>query len=378
MIMGGIYIHIPFCHSKCYYCDFFSRPCRHTDRVTYQNYTTALIAEWALRRNELSEPVSTIYIGGGTPSSMPVEFLEQLAEALPTDNVTEFTVEANPEDITPQWASAIKRAGVNRVSMGAQSIIASELKAVGRRHTPAQTVEAFNLLRRAGIDNISLDLIYGLPLQTPDSWQQSLDSVLELRPEHLSAYSLTYEEGTRLNAMRLAGKVTPAPDETVELMYSMLCSATSGAGYTHYEISNFALPGKHARHNSSYWDFTPYVGLGVAAHSFDGARTRRANPADINAYIDSINHNKLFCTVETESVQDLYNDYIITHLRTLHGLDPEDIHRRFGTVFAERFKAACAPHILAGRIEESHGRRRISPQSWLISDAVLRDIIVCE
>lgn len=374
--MAGIYIHIPFCHSKCYYCDFYSRPCRADSAAAYRDYINALAAEWSLRSNELSEPVKTIYIGGGTPSVIPPELYRPLVDALPTDRIAEFTIEANPEDVSPQWVEAATALGINRVSMGAQSMVDSELRAVGRRHTSADTLAAVGALRRSGIANISLDLIYGLPGQTPDSWKFSLDTLLSLRPEHLSAYSLTYEEGTRLNAMRLAGKVVPATDADTEAMYELLCRRTAEAGYIHYEISNFALDGMHARHNSSYWDFTPYVGLGVAAHSFDGNRTRRANRADIKAYIETIGRHRPFCHEEAESNRELYNDYVITHLRTLHGIDPEDIARRFGPDYARRFAADAAPHIAASRIEQSHGRWRIAQQSWLVSDAVLRDIIV--
>lgn len=374
--MASIYIHIPFCHSKCYYCDFYSRPCHHDGTAVYANYIGALAAEWISRRDEINEPVHTIYIGGGTPSIVAPELFRPLLDVLPVKGIEEFTIEANPEDVTPQWAEAIRRLGINRVSMGAQSMIDSELKAVGRRHTAADTMKAYDILRRCGFENISLDLIYGLPGQTMETWLQSLDTLLELQPEHLSAYSLTYEEGTRLNAMRLAGKVIPASDSVTEEMYQLLCAKTASAGYSHYEISNFALPGKHARHNSSYWNFTPYLGLGVAAHSFDGIGTRRVNPPDIAAYISVMQAGEIFFTAEEETATDLYNDYIITHLRTLHGIDPSALEMRFGADMLRRFNNDIAPHAAAGRIERNQGRWRITPTAWLVSDAILRDIII--
>lgn len=374
--MAGIYIHIPFCHSKCYYCDFYSRPCRPDGTAAHADYIGALAAEWNSRSNELTEPVHTIYIGGGTPSIVAPELFRPLLDVLPVEGVEEFTIEANPEDVTPQWAEAIRRLGINRVSMGAQSMIDSELKAVGRRHTAADTLKAYKILRRSGFENISLDLIYGLPGQTVETWRQSLDTLLELRPEHLSAYSLTYEEGTRLNAMRLAGKVAPASDSMTEEMYHLLCARTASAGYSHYEISNFALPGKHAWHNSSYWDFTPYLGLGVAAHSFDGIGIRRVNPPDIAAYISTVRAGEIFFTTEKETPTDLYNDYVITHLRTLHGIDLTALEMRFGADLARRFNNDIAPHAVVGLIELNQGRWRIAPAAWLVSDAILRDLII--
>ncbi|MCM1022090.1 MAG: radical SAM family heme chaperone HemW [Muribaculum sp.] len=373
--MAGIYIHIPFCHSKCYYCDFYSRPCKATD-ADFRSYLNALAAEWTMRQHELTQPVSTIYIGGGTPSIVSPAILAELTDKLPTAAVEEFTIEANPEDVTPQWVAGIRELGINRVSMGAQSMNDSELKAVGRRHDAAGTERAYATLRDGGIENISLDLIYGLPGQTLKTWEFSVGKLLDMHPEHLSAYSLTYEEGTRLNAMRLAGKVNPADDEITEAMYKLLCEQTSAAGYEHYEISNFALAGKHARHNSSYWDFTPYVGLGVSAHSFDGNRTRRSNPADIAGYIASMQSSRPFCVEEEESRAELYNDYVITHLRTLHGIDLADVTNKLGSSFAEQLLSDCRRHVATGTIELKNDCLRIPQHYWLISDAILRDLIL--
>ena len=374
--MAGIYIHIPFCHSKCYYCDFYSRPCKNGAETLAGQYIKALACEWQMRRNEISQPITTLYIGGGTPSAIPPELYAYILQFLPLENVTEFTVEANPEDVTPRWAATIKSLGVNRISMGVQSMIHTELESVGRRHTPADAVNAYLTLRSAGFDNISLDLIYGLPKQTPESWEYSLNKLLSLRPEHLSAYSLTYEEGTRLNAMRLAGKIAPTTDDTVVAMYQKLCKLTEDAGYRHYEISNFALPDMYARHNSSYWDFSPYIGLGVAAHSFDGKNMRRSNPADIQLYIKAMESGQSFALTEQESVYDIYNDYVITGLRTHSGISNEKMQLRFGPEMVQRLVNDMQKHIAAGNIEKSHGRWRIAPDSWLISDAILRDIII--
>ena len=291
--MAGVYVHIPFCASRCSYCDFFS-----TLKLpqTGEAYVEAVVAEARLRCAELrGEAVRTLYMGGGTPSQLPLPLLERLlaglGEVIDLGSVEEFTVEANPDDVTPQWSAAVKALGVNRVSMGVQSFEDPILRAIGRRHTARQAVEAVNALRQAGIDNISIDLIYGLPGQTVASWARSVEEAIALEPQHISAYGLTYEEGTRLWRQRESGEVVEVPEEQCLEMYRTLVEMLAAAGYEHYEISNFALPGYHSRHNSSYWDETPYLGLGSAAHSYDGA-VRRYNPADLQEYIATIASGK--------------------------------------------------------------------------------------
>lgn len=236
-------------------------------------FVDAAIGEWGERSAGLSEPVDTLYFGGGTPSSLPAELLRRLLEALPTENLREATIEANPEDVTDDWVRFISgETPFRRVSMGVQSFCDDELVTVGRRHSAARAAEAIDCLRRGGIDNLSCDLIYGLPGQTAGSWRRSLERLISFRPEHISAYLLSYEPGTRLDAMRRKGTVTEADDDMAEAMYEALCDMTRMAGYVHYEISNFALPGCEAVHNSAYWDNSPYIGLGPGAHSFDGFR----------------------------------------------------------------------------------------------------------
>lgn len=260
--MAGIYIHIPFCHSKCAYCDFFSRPINRD----IDGYIETLHKEYERRKYELAEPVTTVYLGGGTPSSVGVGNLEKLIKWLPLDNVTEFTIEVNPEDIDPPTARFLAESPVNRVSMGVQSLDDEELRFIGRRHSASQALDAYRTLRENGIDNISLDLIFGLPGQSVGSWEKTLERTLALAPDHLSGYSLMLEEGTRLRAMRDSGKFKEADDETIERMYMLLCEKTAKAGFSHYEISNFARESRQSLHNSSYWNLTPYLGLGTGAH----------------------------------------------------------------------------------------------------------------
>lgn len=345
--MAGLYVHIPFCRSKCAYCDFYSGPLRSFDEA---KYAEALLLELSARRREVDE-FHTAYIGGGTPSSLhPEVFAPFLALA---DG--ERTVEVNPEDITDDYARGLRDVGVNRVSMGVQSLVDGELAAIGRRHDAARAVRAFEILRKAGFDNISLDLMYGLPGQTLESWEKSLHGVLALGPEHLSAYILSYEPGTLLHTRLVAGKIREADDALIGQMYAALCDAASDAGFSHYEISNFARPGFEAQHNSAYWTMTPYLGLGPGAHSFDGS-VRRANVASLRDY--------MMCPtgafeVEEETENERHNDVVMTALRTSRGLDA-------GVLSAAELK--IAEKVLERTAE---GRLRIGEKDWLRSNSIM-------
>ena len=365
--MAGLYIHIPFCHSKCAYCDFFSTP-RATDTVAYID---AVINEWHHRRDNLDEPVETIYIGGGTPSILPVKALDRLIAELP-ENVTEFTVEANPEDVTEDWCHYIASTPVNRVSMGIQSFNDDELRIVGRRHTSADALKAIDRLRSAGITELSCDLIYGLPEQSLESWQQSLDRLIELKPPHLSCYLLSYEEGTRLWAMRETGKIEEASEELAIEMYNHLIDKTRRADYVHYEISNFALPGHYARHNSSYWLDKPYIGLGVSAHSFDG-HNRCFNPPSIKAYISQRGIGTAI--IEEENPDERLNDYIITSLRTARGLHLDETAERFGKSALDHIMTTSRPHIKNGDMTLHNNILAIPESQWLVSDRIMTDLM---
>lgn len=359
--MSGIYIHIPFCHSKCSYCDFFSSPHAHD----VDGYISAVAREYELRRNEIdAEPPLTIYIGGGTPSILSPDRLKRLLSIFDLSQSQEITIEVNPEDVTDDYAKSLSRLPVNRVSMGVQSLIDNELAAVGRRHTADEAKRAVGMLRRYGIANLSLDLIFGLPGQTLYSWQQSLEGILSLRPDHLSAYSLMYEPGTRLWAQLQAGKIEETPQELAEDMYRLLCRMTADAGMEHYEISNFALPGHRSLHNSSYWNLTPYLGLGTAAHSFDG-KVRRSNPTDIRRYISSATP---ICQEETLTTGERINEYLLIRLRTAEGISLSDFACRFGT---EELQSLLTKARNQPALTITPERIYIPEQSWLISDSIL-------
>lgn len=318
--MAGIYVHIPFCQSRCIYCGFYSS----THVELRQRYIDAVCREWQLRRQEQTEP-STIYIGGGTPSQLTAEQLFQLFDTLPSAT-DEVTLEVNPDDVTIEFIKALSPLPVTRISMGAQTFDDRRLRFLHRRHTAGQVSQAIGMLRNAGYHNISVDLMYGFPNEALDDWQHDIDKALALNVEHLSAYCLMVEENTALFELMNKEQIKAIDEELERQMYYTLIDRLTAAGYEHYEISNFAKKTapweKSCRglHNSSYWHDIPYVGLGAAAHSYDGKR-RSWNVADINEYILCIESGKLPSTHETLDADTHYNDRIATALRTIDGLD---------------------------------------------------------
>ena len=375
--MAGVYVHIPFCASRCSYCDFFST--LRLDEMGH-DYVEALIAEARLRKAELNgKPVKTLYMGGGTPSQLPLPLLARLIDGLKAtldlNAVQEFTLEANPDDVTPEWCAAVRALGVNRVSMGVQSFQDAVLRLVGRRHTARQAIDAVASLRHAGIDNISIDLIYGLPGQTLETWAESVRQAVDLRPQHISAYGLTYEPGTRLWQQRECGEVVEASEDQYLDMYRILVGLLQVAGYEHYEISNFALPGYRSRHNSSYWNETPYLGLGAAAHSYDGTM-RRSNPADLCGYIRRITSGQPACQVEDLAWWERYDERVMLGLRTADGVDAHRLRSDFGDKAWAHFVSEARRHIDAGNmICTDDGRYILTSEGIVLSDSVMRDLM---
>ena len=318
--MNSIYLHIPFCLSRCIYCDFYSTTLGQKFMLSYAQ---ALEREMHLRKNYI-EPsrVHSVYIGGGTPSLLPTDIMKELFAAIKRNFTlipdAEVTIEANPDDVTPIWLKGLTDTPINRISIGAQTFNDNLLKFLGRRHNAQQTIDAVKTCKEAGISNISLDLIYGLPGQTMEDWHNDVKNALSLGITHLSAYVLSYEEGTRLDTMLKRRLIEDTDEELSRQMYNHLLTATEEAGFLHYEISNFALPGYHSRHNSGYWQGVAYLGLGAGAHSYNGFRSRRANLPDIKAYIsatEDVPHE-----VEELGAEELYNEFIMTRLRTCRGI----------------------------------------------------------
>lgn len=301
-----IYIHVPFCHRKCTYCAFYSKPVHGVDG--FGQYVDALLEEMEQRKGEQAHPIRTVYFGGGTPSILPIGELGRIVDGLrrcfDLSQLEEATLEANPEDLTPEYLTSLRDLGLfNRLSIGVQSLVDEMLRLIGRRHTAQQAFEAVENARRAGFDNISIDFIYGLP--------SNLDfpNVLEFLRivSHVSAYALTVEEGTALARQVEQGRVALPGDDEVVRQYHAVCKQLQNAGFHQYEVSNFARPGCESKHNSRYWDRTPYLGLGPGAHSFDG-RCRRWNKPD--------------GTFEEETLTeaDAYNEMVMTTLRTTRGI----------------------------------------------------------
>lgn len=353
--MAGLYIHVPFCVTKCSYCAFYSVP--RTELV--DAYIDRLATEYTARRHEIAEPFETVYLGGGTPSILDAGQFERLCRLFADEHPVEFTIEVNPDDVTVAKAHHWRRLGVNRVSMGVQSLDDELLKIVGRRHTADDALRAFEVLRNAGFDNISVDAIMGLPGQSLASWADTLKGLITLNPQHLSSYILEYEKGSRLYAALMAGKLQATNEDLVADMYAMLCELAAAAGMEHYEISNFASPGYHSRHNSAYWNDTPYLGLGPAAHSFDG-KIRRYNPSSIKKWLDGEQ-----AIVDVESEVDRLNDRLMTALRTARGFD----YTSLTTPRLSEFKHAMRK-VPADLVIDDGKTLRITEPGWLLADAI--------
>lgn len=372
--MAGLYIHIPFCRQKCSYCDFFS-----IVSDTYADkYIDALINESILRKIELNdEPINTIYIGGGTPSLLTSSQLKRLIEGIngniSFENVVEFTIEANPDDVTEDFANAISMLHINRVSMGVQSFIDSELQAVNRRHKALQVFKAYEILRNNNVNNISLDLIFGLPGQTLSSLKESLDKMIELRPEHISVYGLMYEKGTLLYKLRETGKIKECSDETYSQMEDLVEKILSENGYIHYEISNYALDGKHSLHNSSYWNDTPYLGLGVSAHSYDG-KIRRYNSNNLIKYINTLEKKKTFYESEEESLFERYDSYVMTRLRTIWGISLTELKAKFGEQLYLHFIHQIGQFLDSKEMRIENNVVVITKKGIIRSDTIFREL----
>jgi len=372
--MAGLYIHIPFCRSKCAYCDFFST----SGAAPWNEYVKAVLAEWNLRKHEIDECFTTLYIGGGTPSLLPRNAMAELmqglsAAGLDIGGMKEVTLEANPEDIDADSIRFYRSVGINRLSIGIQSFDDAELQRISRLHDAGSAIRALRILSASGM-NYNADLIYGLPGQDESAWMRNLTRLLSFRPPHFSAYLLSYEPGTKLYARLQRGLVSEASEELAVAMYEALCAHASSCGYEHYEVSNFSLPGRKAVHNSSYWNYTPYLGLGVAAHSFDG-KFRKANPLNINKYMREVMAGHVVYAVDDENDRNRFNDYIITSLRTSDGFSRSFAMNRFGKDLVRLFDGNIS-RLSAGMLVGDESSLRIPEKSWLTSDAVLREVIV--
>lgn len=373
--MAGIYIHIPFCKSRCIYCGFYST----TLLDLRKKYINAVCREMELRKNYIREPFSTIYLGGGTPSLLDEAELTKLFlyinNVYDVDRNAEITMECNPDDITPEFTNMLSRLPINRVSMGAQTFADSRLRLLHRRHNSDEVKHAVKLLREAGIKNISIDLMFGFPDESLSQWKEDISAALALNIEHISAYSLMYEEDTPLWKMLNTGKVKEIDEELSLTMFKELVCQLTDAGYEHYEISNFARPGYRSRHNSSYWHQVPYIGLGAAAHSFD-LNSRQCNVADLKLYIEEINNGIIPMEREELDNDTTFNDIITTALRTSDGIDLNAMETRLGKRYRNTLISAAGKHIEQGLLEIRHDRLRLTSEGIFISDMVMSDLMI--
>ena len=375
--MSGIYIHIPFCKTRCKYCDFFSTT--HLEKRS--QYVEALLAEMkdrvAIAHSEASNspqsvqyPISTIYIGGGTPSTLEVEQLRRLGEEairLAGDEAKgerrEITLEANPGDITLEKATAWRAIGINRLSMGIQSFNDDLLRLIGRRHTAEQAREAVAIAQAAGFDNISIDLMYALPSQTMEQWQRDVAEALQLGVQHISTYGLIYEEGTVLTALLERGHITPVDEDTEIQMYDYLVEQLTANGFEHYEVSNFALPNRRSKHNSNYWNDTPYIGLGAGAHSYDGT-VRSWNISDVDAYIEQAMAHHLQPEQEILTEEQRHTERVMLGLRTNQGISSCEIDL-----------SKAMPYIEQGLLTQKGERIMATTKGYHILNRIIEDLL---
>lgn len=373
--MAGIYIHIPFCKQRCNYCAFYSSTLYNIK----EEYADAVCKELQTRRDYVKgEEIKTIYFGGGTPSTLPIELLQKICDTIYTHYTihenAEVTIECNPDDLTEEFLAKLRSLPFNRISMGVQSFDDRQLKRLGRRHNADKARQAVNNARMAGYDNISIDLMFALPGSTAEEWEQTIKEAISLQPEHISAYNLMYEDDTPLHRALQRGDFEEMSEEENVEQFQMLISKMKEAGYRHYEISNFAKPGCESRHNSSYWNDTAYIGCGAAAHSYDG-NSREWNIADIKEYIKGMASGARNYEIEHLTEEERYNDTILTRLRTADGIPLTWMKNKFSQRLNSYMLNAAKKHIEYGNIKKTDETLSLTEKGIFISDAVIRDLI---
>ncbi|MCS6929801.1 MAG: radical SAM family heme chaperone HemW [Saprospiraceae bacterium] len=371
MDMAGLYIHIPFCKQACFYCNFhFSTVLR-----LKSDLLKAILTELELRRNYLGGlPLSSVYLGGGTPSLLEaaelVALFKRIEALFPVQPNAEITLEANPDDLTKEKLYELRQyTPINRLSIGVQSFFDADLQWMNRVHNAQQALNCISNAQALGFSNLTIDLIYGLP-ESPDThWEENLRLAFSLEVPHLSCYCLTIEEGTALAHFVRSGKSKPVDEERAARQFEYLMDEAERHGYEHYEISNFARPSCYARHNSSYWLGEPYLGVGPSAHSFDGV-SRQWNIANNALYIKAIEENRIPAEREVLSLAQRYNEYVMTHLRTMWGCCSSHIAKHFGSVYLEYFEKQVQPFIALGQVHVHHDTYSLTRAGKLLADRI--------
>ncbi|WP_075603830.1 radical SAM family heme chaperone HemW [Saccharicrinis aurantiacus] len=374
--MIGIYIHVPFCSKKCGYCDFYSI-IRLTNKSDYLN---ALIKEIELRADEFNtRKVATIYFGGGTPSLLSLSDFKSIFDVInKTFDISltkEITVEVNPDDVTVDYIKGLKAFGVNRISMGVQSFNNRILKFMNRRHNKSQAVEAVNNIREAGINNLSIDLIYGIPGMTSEEWNSSINEALSLGVQHISAYHLTFEPDTPFYKRLQKKEILEINDSESVKQYDALVEGLAKGGFNDYEISNFSLPDYESNHNSNYWNGNKYFGFGPSAHSFDGT-IRRWNYSNLDKYVDGISTNQAYFDSESLSLIDSYNETIMLSLRTKKGLSLDVLKSKFESTFLSHFNTVLQDYLDNSKLIIDNGFVSVKRDSKFLTDKIISDFFM--
>ncbi|EHQ42923.1 radical SAM family heme chaperone HemW [Myroides odoratus] len=371
--MAGIYIHIPFCKQACHYCDFhFSTSLKKKEEML-----AAIQKELFLRKDELAgEHIETIYFGGGTPSILAVDEINRLIDTVYQQYTVveqpEITLEANPDDLDTATIQRLAQSKVNRLSIGIQSFGEEDLKMMNRAHNAQEAISCLQEVVKY-FDNISIDLIYGIPNLSNERWIENIQRILDLGIPHISCYALTVEERTALNKLIQKGVIPSPKEEVAHAHFMLLIEKLRANGYIHYELSNFAKPGYYSKNNSAYWLGKKYVGIGPSAHSFDG-RYRSWNISNNPLYIKAIEAGELPSEIEELSVVDRYNEYVMTGLRTIWGVDLTRVSNEFGAIFHDYLVQESASFIADGLMQQQANILTITDKGKFLSDGIASDL----
>lgn len=377
--MPGIYIHIPFCRQACHYCNFhFS-----VSQKRRPEFVKALIREIKMQKDFLYPdssnriPLDTLYLGGGTPSLLDTAELDVIFNVIHkyysfAPNA-EITLEANPDDLIPGKLETLRKLSVNRLSIGIQSFYEDDLQFMNRSHNSRQAIDVLNYAQEAGFVNITADLIYGTPGMTDKQWEQNIMQLVKMGIPHISAYSLTVEKKTALDVFIRKGKVAPVDEEQAARQFDLLCALTAQHGYEHYEISNFGKKGYFSKHNLGYWSGEPYLGMGPSAHSFKPGM-RQWNVAHTGKYIDSLKLGKIPAQQEILTEEQQYNEYVMTALRTMWGIDEKHVKNKFGARYHESMMRSAQKYLKNGKLVHSSGRLKVTPSGKFFADGIASDL----
>jgi oxygen-independent coproporphyrinogen-3 oxidase len=373
--MAGIYIHIPFCKKACTYCDFhFTTSLKYADEMV-----DAICTEITFKKDRINTQLESIYFGGGTPSVLPSAALQKIFDAI-TKNFSvaanaEITLEANPDDLNAKKIAELRKLPINRFSIGTQSFFNEDLLWMNRAHNADEAVSSIKRAQDAGFENLSIDLIYGYPLLNDDKWKANIQKAIELQTPHLSAYSLTVEDKTALANAIIKKKQQPLNEEQSATQFLILNQQLTGSGFEHYEISNYSLPGKYAVHNTNYWKGVPYLGIGPSAHGFDG-KNRYINIANNALYLSALSNKELAENIEKLNLEDHFNEYIMTSMRTMWGIDLLKIKNDFGISYVNEIEKQIKPFLLQEQLIISNNKIFLTDKGKLFADGIAAALFV--